>query len=114
MNETARIDIKNISLDQFAEMMMREFIFTRKTLGDKIDRLEVRMDRVELRLDSLEMRMNRLEERFIVLERRVGIIEDTMTTKDDIARIEKKFDPIYALLSDHSVRIQRLERLKLA
>jgi predicted nuclease with TOPRIM domain len=121
MTEPARANIKNISMDEFAEMMMREFIFTRKTLGDKIDRLEVRMDRVESRLDKLEVRMDRLEKRFTVLEKRVGGLEVkvgnmemTMATKADIARLDKKFDAVYSILSDHSVRISRLERLKLA
>ncbi len=100
-------------MDQFAEMMMREFIFTRKTLGDKVDRLEVRMERLEKRTDTVEKTMATKDD-IARLEKRIDCIEDTMATKDDIARIEKKFDPIYALLSGHSVRIQRLERLKLA
>ena len=126
MLEVAQKNKKEITLDEFAEMMMREFVFTRKTLGDKIDRLEVRMDRVEVRLDRLEERFTVLEKRVGVIEKRLTVIETTlittMATKDDIVRLDKRFDHLEkkfdrienVVLADHSIRITRLERLKTA
>ena len=91
MNEKGFTIKKEITIDQLAEMVMREFAFMRADMDKRFEQVDIRFAR----------------------------LEGVMATKDDLARavayLEKKIDRIETVvLSDHSLRISRLERLKTA
>ncbi len=81
----------------------------------KNNNLEVTIDELAIMIGKgfrgVDEQFHKVDLRFDSLERRVSNIEENMAMKDDIKRLEVKFDGLERVAyKDHEPRLRRVER----
>lgn len=107
-----------VTIDELAAMVAKGFSEVYSRFDSRFNRLELRFDNLEMRFDNLEMRFDNLENRvdgidgvLVRLDQRISNIEENMATKDDIKRLEVRFDSNERVLfKDHEPRLRKVER----
>ncbi|MEI6304939.1 MAG: hypothetical protein WCP09_02900 [Candidatus Taylorbacteria bacterium] len=67
--------------------------------------------RFDSRFDRLENRVDGIDGLLMHLDQRISNIEENMATKDDIKRLEVRFDSTERILfKDHEPRLRKVER----
>ncbi len=87
-----------------------------KFMRAKLEAHDKRFDGIDQRLDTHEFRLNKLTDMAMENSMRLDRIEETMTTKDYIRRIEDKLDELLGFYKKHDQEFtmmhRRLERVE--